>query len=172
MCEEHRQLQSQEPAKKENQEPSHGTDNRFAQPAAPCQTTETFMGTQKATGAVSLEEKRVPAEPSLLEPSQRPLLSPVSALLPLFLPQQQLPVVARKNFAPFSCGCLQGFVTLCSAGGFTHSYVTNPASNPNPYIHIFIYIYKYSAQQSDTLERVKQAFQGILCCSTDRFLLP
>lgn len=141
MCEEHRQLQSQEPAKKENQEPSHGTDNRFAQPAAPCQTTETFMGTQKATGAVSLEEKRVPAEPSLLEPSQRPLLSPVSALLPLFLPQQQLPVVARKNFAPFSCGCLQGFVTLCSAGGFTHSCVTNPASNPNPYIHIFIYIY-------------------------------
>lgn len=53
----------------------YGTDNRFAQPAVPCQTTETFMGTQKAAGDISLEEKCVPAEPSWLEPSQRPLLS-------------------------------------------------------------------------------------------------
>lgn len=63
------------PGTRQKGTPRDGTHNRFAQPALPCQTTGTFMGTQKATGDVSLEEKRVPAEPSSLEPSQRPLLS-------------------------------------------------------------------------------------------------
>lgn len=136
VCEEHGQLQSQESAKKENQEPSHGTDNKFAQPAVPCQTTETFMGTQKATGAISLEEKHVPAEPSSLEPSQRPLLSPAS------------PVSAPAAAA--SCG-KEEFCTLqlWMFAGICHSLLSwrlhpqlchKPCVQPKP-THTYIYIY-------------------------------
>lgn len=115
---------------------SHGKDNRFAQPAVPCQTTETFMGT--GNGGRFFRRKQCSSRAKLAGAQPEASAQPASALLPLFLPQQQLPVVARKNSAPFSCRCLQGFVILCSAGGFTHSCVTNPGSNPNPYIHIYI----------------------------------
>lgn len=100
VCEEHRQLQSQEPALKENHEHSHGTDNRFAQPAALCQTTETFMGTQKATGAVSLEEKRVPAEPSSLEPGQTLCSALSQHCFPCFCPSSSCQLWQRRILHP------------------------------------------------------------------------
>lgn len=95
-----------------------------------------FYGNRKGNRGRFFRRKACPSRAKLTGAQPEASAQPVSALLPLFLPQQ-LPVVARKNFAPFSCGCLQGFVTLCSAGGFTHSCVTNPGSNPNPYIHIY-----------------------------------
>lgn len=137
MCKEHRQLQSREPAKKENQEPSHGTDNRFAQPAAPCQTTETFMGTQKATGDVSLEGKRVPAEPSSLESSQRPLLSLSQHCFLCFCPSSSCQLWQGKILHPSAvdvCRDLSLFAQL-EASPTAVSQTQGP-SQTHIYIHI------------------------------------
>lgn len=167
MRREHREIQSQEPSKKKNQEPSNGTDNRFAQPAAPCQTIQTFMET-KGKGVIFFRRKTYPrrAKHSGAQPENS--AHRVSAVVPPFLPQQQLPVVERKNFAPFSCGCLQGFVTICSAECFTQNCVTKPGSKANPYTYILILCPAIRA----ILGRIRQAFQGTLCCSATRFLLP
>lgn len=79
--------------------------------ARPYETIWTSMETQKATGVV---------------------------FFPPLLPQQQLPAVGWKNFAPFSCRHLQGFVAIYSAECFTQSCVTKPGSDPNPCIYILI----------------------------------
>ena len=85
----HGQIQSQEPAKKKNQEPSKGTANRFAQPVA-SQTVQAFTETQKVTGVVFFKRKPHPSRAEHARAQPEDSAHGVTAALRPLLPQQQL----------------------------------------------------------------------------------
>lgn len=130
------------------------------------QTIQTLWKHKRQQGSCSLDNKRIPEEPRRLQPGQRTLPIASQLRLPRLCPHSSCSC-GKKEFCTLQQWMFAGSCH-CLLSQMLHSELSQTQGHPKLYIYLLIL---YPAIRA-ALGRIRQAFQGILCCSATRFLLP